>query len=293
VDLVLVVNPQKPGALRAVARAQACVGRAHKLRLYAAEAAVLRARPDYAGELDGLELVEDIRTSDAVVAVGGDGTLLNAVRLLQGSDRLLLGINVGGLGFLTDAAEPKLEASIERLLAGRYRIEPRMLVEARFAPRRGVAVAVAGLNDVVVHAPRARMLELGLRVAGVDLGRTLADGVIVATPSGSTAYSLSAGGPVVSPRIEALVVTPISPHTLSLRPLVVAADEVIEILLERSGATTAELTIDGQQSWEMAPGDRIEVCRAPHDLKLVVTGDRTFYDTLRTKLGWGRGRRGG
>jgi NAD+ kinase len=293
VDLALVVNPDKPGTLRAIARTRACVGARHTLRLHGEEMARLRARRDYAGEADGLAETDDVRSADAVVSLGGDGTLLHAVALLQGSDRPLLGINLGGLGFLTDATEHELETSLERLVGGRFRIDRRMLVEARFEPRRGAGATVVGLNDAVVHAPQARMLELSLRVGGVDLGSTRADGVIVATPSGSTAYSLSAGGPVVSPRIEALVVTPISPHTLSLRPLVVGADEEIEMVLESTAADSAELTIDGQQCWEMAPGDRVTVRRAPHDLQLVVTHDRTFYDTLRTKLGWGQRDRGG
>jgi len=290
VDLVLVVNPDKAGTLRAVARARASVAAPHSLRMHAPEAETLRQRADYGGELEGLTTVDDLRACDAVVALGGDGTLLHAVRLLQGSARLLLGINLGGLGFLTDASEAKLETAFASLLAGRFRIDRRMLVEARLVRHGKALVTVSGLNDAVVHAPRARMLELGLRVGGGDLGSTRCDGIIVATPSGSTAYSLSAGGPVVSPRIDALVVTPISPHTLALRPLVVGADEEIELLLGRGAPSNAELTIDGQQSWDVAPGDRVTVRRAPHDLQLVATHDRTFYDTLRTKLGWGRGR---
>jgi NAD+ kinase len=286
--LALVFNPDKPSTLRVLARIAALArpGR-HELLLWAPALEAVRRRADYAGESSGLRAVEDLREADAVVALGGDGTLLHAVRLLQGAERPLLGVNLGGLEFLTDTPEERAEAAVTSLLEGRHRLEPRMLLEARHVPRRGEPRALAGLNDAIVHGPAARVLDVSLRVGGVELGRTLADGVIVATPSGSTAYSLSAGGPVISPRLRALVVTPISPHTLAMRPLVVAADEEIEIELHRSTGGRAALSVDGQATVELAEGDRIGVRRAARDLQLVVTADRTFYDTLRTKLGWG------
>ena len=295
-DLALVVNTQKPSTLQVLSRLRACLrGGRHRLRLWAPAAPVLRARPDYGGQLDELELVEDVRGSDAVVALGGDGTLLQAVRLLQGAERPLLGINLGSLGFLTDTPEDQAESALESLVAGRYRLDPRMLLEAVREPRRGAPPApMTGLNDVVLRGSGARVLEVSMRVAGVDLGSMLADGVIVATPSGSTAYGLSAGGPVVSPRLRALIMTPISAHTLSMRPLVTSADEEIELALQRTADGRAELTVDGHTRCEVAEGERVCVRRAPRDLQLVVTGERTFYDTLRTKLGWGhRGRSGG
>jgi NAD+ kinase len=255
-------------------------------------AAELRTRDDYCGEIDALPLVEDIGNADAVVALGGDGTLLHAVRLLQGAPRPLLGLNLGSLGFLTDTPESQAEAAVRCLLEGRYTLDARMLLEAHFEPHGGGPHVMTGLNDAVVHGTRARVLDVSIRVAGVELGRTLADGVIVATPSGSTAYNLSAGGPVISPRLRALVLTPISPHTLAMRPLVVGADEEIEIVLHRTAGEGAELTVDGQTSCDLVDGQRILVRRAPRDLALVVTRERTFYDTLRTKLAWGHRVRG-
>jgi NAD+ kinase len=292
VKLALVVNPEKASSLRVVARLAALVrGTQHSLVVWSNAIPLLRARPDYASEVDGLAVVDDVRDSDAVVALGGDGTLLQAVRLLHDAERPLLGINLGSLGFLTDTPEDQAEDAVRRLLAGNYRLDARMRLVARWESQRGERREFMALNDVVVHGPRARMLELSIHIAGADLGRALADGIIVATPSGSTAYNLSAGGPVISPRLRALVITPISPHMLSMRPLVVEADEEIEIQLLRTASEQAELTVDGQACLEMAVGERIFVRRAPRDLELVVTRDRTFYDTLRTKLGWGhRGR---
>lgn len=294
-DLALVLNPDKPGTLGVLSRMRAVlVGRRRdRLRLWAPTADVLRRRADYAGEVDGLDLVEDVRAADAVVACGGDGTLLHAVRLLQDADRPLLGINLGNLGFLTDTPQDQLENALLCLLDGRYRVDARMRLEARLERRDGSASALLGLNDAVVHGHGARVLDVSIGAGGIELGRTLADGIIVATPSGSTAYNLSAGGPVVSPRLYALVVTPISPHTLSMRSLVAGGDEAIEIVLHRTTADRAELTVDGQTTLELAEGDRVVVRRASRDLALVVTRDRNFYDTLRTKLGWGhRGRAG-
>jgi NAD+ kinase len=293
VEIAFVVNSSKSSTLRALARAHAVLGRDHRLVLAGEAAALLRKRADYGGEIDAWPVTSDVGAADALVALGGDGTLLHAVRLLQDADRPLLGVNLGSLGFLTDTPEAELEDALRRLVDGRYQLDRRMLLEARVESGARTAVRTVALNDVVVHGPRARVLEVGVRIGGTPLGRTLADGVIVATPSGSTAYNLSAGGPVVSPRVAALVLTPISAHALSQRPLVVGADEEIEITLLRTASDGAELTIDGQTSRDVAIGDRVIVRRAPRDLALVMTRDRTFYDTLRAKLGWGHRGRGG
>jgi len=290
-NLALVVHPDKPDALRALGRVRACVDATpHRLLLWEISAHALRRRSGDAAELRGLEITSDLAACDAVVSLGGDGTLLRAVRGLGGADRPLLGINLGSLGFLTDVSAEELETALQALLAGRFHLDSRMLLQAR--PESRPAVDLVALNEIVIHGARGRVLEFTTWVAGRELGRTLADGVIVATPSGSTAYSLSAGGPVLSPRVEALVVTPISPHSLTIRPLVVGADETIEIIVQQTVAGSAALTVDGQPSGALAVGERLIVQRAARDLHLVTTHDRYFYDTLRTKLGWGSGRRG-
>jgi len=290
-DLALVVHPDKPGALQAIARARACLdAAAHRLRLWDVSAQALRARAGAGRELEGLGTTHDFSDCDAIVSLGGDGTLLRAVRALHGLERPLLGINLGSLGFLTDVSASELEAALTALVTQRFRLDARMLLQA--TPESRPRSDVHALNEVVVHGARGRVLEFSTRIGGRELGRTLADGVIVATPSGSTAYSLSAGGPVVSPRVHAFVLTPISPHSLTVRPLVVGADEAIEIVVLRTVGGSAALTVDGQPCGELAVGERLVVQRAPRDLQLVVTHDRWFYDTLRTKLGWGTGRRG-
>lgn len=290
-DLAFVVNPKKSSTPQVLARLRRSVPDAgHRLLLWAPAAAELRRRPDCRESLSGYELVEDIHAGEVVLALGGDGTLLAAVRLLGAELRPVLGINLGSLGFLTDTPEEHAEAAVARLLAGRYRLEPRMLLEVEHRGATSGELRASALNDVVLHAPSARVLEVGLRAAGVDLGSTLADGMIVATPSGSTAYSLSAGGPIVSPRLRALIVTPINAHTLSLRPLVVDAGETVEIVLRQSSDASAEISVDGHRCWSLQSGEHIAVRAAPQDLQLVVTQEQGFYRALHGKLGWGRGR---
>ena len=288
-NLSFVVNPHKPSTLRVLERIRSVAPPPHRLLLWSEPVTHLRKRADFQAQLDGYTLCDDPRAGDVVVAVGGDGTLLTAVRALQDTLRPLLGINTGSLGFLTEVPEAHVEQAIERLLRGHYRLDPRMLLEAVFEPQHDKPRQFRGLNEIVLgHGPLARVLEIAVHAAGVDLGSTLSDGVIVATPSGSTAYNLSAGGPIVSPRLRSLIVTPINAHTLSMRPLVVSGDESVEVRLLRAPASRCELTVDGYAGCEVGPGDRVVVRAARHDLQLVVTGDTTFYDTLRTKLAWGR-----
>lgn len=291
-NLAVVVNAQKSSTLRVLERLRACVPTSrHRLLLWDGAAAELRGRSGATETLQGYEWVDDIHAGDVVLALGGDGTLLTAVRLLGDDLRPILGINLGSLGFLTDTPEEHAEEAVSRLLAGQYELDPRMLLEVEHRPSQGDAVRTRALNDVVLHGPSARVLELSLRADGVALGSTLADGMILATPSGSTAYSLSAGGPIVSPRLRAVIVTPISAHTLAFRPLVVSGQEGVEIRLLRVSTVEAQISVDGHPRWPMHPDTTLCVRAAPEDLQLVVTQERSFYHTLRSKLGWGRGRR--
>jgi len=286
VDFSFVVNASKPSALRVLQRIRQLVPRdGHNLRVWRGSAERLRQIPDYHNELDGFEVCDDVASADMVVTLGGDGTLLSAVRLLQDKLRPLLGINSGSLGFLTDTPESDVEHAFDKVLSGSYRLDARMLLEAVHHPHEGKPVRLRGLNDVVLtHGPLARVIEVSMRVAGTDLGSTLADGVIVATPSGSTAYSLSAGGPIVSTDLRALILTPINAHTLTMRPLVVAAEEGIEVQLLRAASSRVEMTLDGGLGCEVRAGEKIVISSAPEDLQMVVTREASFYDTLRTKL---------
>lgn len=290
-DLALVVNPLKRTTGQVLQRIRDSVPRkGHRLLLWEPPARELQARDDCASALDGYELVDDVHAGELVLALGGDGTLLTAVRLLGDDLRPLLGINLGSLGFLTDTPEELVTEAVRRVLAGRFRCDPRMRLRATFQPQESAAMDLCGLNDVVLHGPSARVLEVSVLVAGTDLGSTMADGVIVATPSGSTAHSLSAGGPIVSPQLRALIMTPISAHTLSMRPLVFSADEGLEIRLLRASTPHAEISVDGHACCAMSAGDAIVVRAAERDLQLVRTQDHSFYNTLRTKLGWGHRR---
>lgn len=228
---------------------------------------------------------------DLVVSLGGDGTLLRASRLILGKGIPLLGINLGHLGFLTAAADDELEQALDRVMAGEFEIEPRFTLCARVYDRDGEPVQrYHALNDIVVHkAGQARVARLEIRVgpsgAEEDVGSFSGDGVIVATPTGSTAYNLSAGGPIVVPTMECLTVTPICPFTLAVRPLVVPSSEAVVILaLEHDPSLV--LTVDGQDGRSLAGGEWVRVERGDAPMELVRFPGSTFFGTLRRKLKW-------
>ena len=235
----------------------------------------------------GLPLRSLVARSDAVLVLGGDGTFLAAAREAARADVPILGVNLGGLGFLTETAESDLYAALEQLLAGDVEVEHRMMVEARVGSRRSKKVwTECGLNDVVIHqSDESRMVHLDLRIGRTSIGTLSADGLIVATPTGSTAYSLSAGGPIVRPTVEALLATPICPHSLAFRPLLVGAGEKLRV---RVGADVnrARLTIDGQISRPLQAGDDIEIRRARPRVSMLSLRRESFYEVLREKLAW-------
>jgi len=235
----------------------------------------------------GLPLRSLVSRVDAVLVLGGDGTFLSTARQTARVGVPILGVNMGGLGFLTETAEADLYPALERLLAGEVEIEARMMIEARVRSRKGRGVwSECGLNDAVIHqADESRMVRLDVRIGRTSIGTLAADGLIVATPTGSTAYSLSAGGPIVRPTIEALLATPICPHSLAFRPLLVDAGEKLRIRLGQD-VSRARLTIDGQISRPLAPGDEVEVRRAKSQVQMLSLKRESFYEVLREKLAW-------
>ena len=223
---------------------------------------------------------------DAVVSLGGDGTMLRAARLVDGRNVPVLGINLGRLGFLTCCGPEELETSMRRLAAGDFRAEPRMALEASGAageqPYRRRA-----LNDVVLHkGGYARVVRLEVLANGESVAVFGADGLVISTPTGSTAYNLSCGGPVLVPTVESIILTPISPHTLALRPLVLPPTAEVSVRNLNRGEELL-VTVDGQVGWSLSDDSTLRVRRAERPALFVRFGGSLFFKRLRTKLGWG------
>lgn len=279
--------------------------------------AVLARVGDTAEDL-GLELAFDARTAsgldgpvdalderwgdlDCLLTLGGDGTLLRGAREAGPRGVPVLGCNIGRLGFLTSAPLSELERALERLAAGDYREEERATLavgvdgaadgagsgEEREGGDRDPASEFYALNDAVVHKSGfARLITLRVWVDDEEVGQYSADGIVLATATGSTAYSLSAGGPVLVPDMDAVVATPISPHTLAVRPVVVPADSTLTVEVRPRSEDTI-LTVDGQSGVELGVGDRVEARRSPDPVRLVQFPGQSFFSVLRRKLRWG------
>lgn len=223
---------------------------------------------------------------DLVVALGGDGTLLGVARRLSG-DTPLLGVNLGNLGFLTEVGRTELYPTLVKVLSGDFELEERSLLQVTVFPREGSPQRFQAFNDAVIaKGARSRIVELNLSVDQHPVARYRADGMIISTPTGSTAYNLSAGGPILFPQLPATVLAPICPHTLSLRPMVVPSSACIEVVLETRDEEVF-VTVDGQEGTTLAYHDRVQITRSRSCIHLVKTADRTFYDSLRGKLRWG------
>jgi len=223
---------------------------------------------------------------DLVVVFGGDGTLLSAVRATATMDAPLLGVNLGSLGFLTDVPLSSLFSMLDTISQGKAPVEQRTLMRCELLRGDATPGSYLAFNDVVVNKTAlARLNTYELFVDGAFVTNYRADGMIVATPTGSTAYSLSAGGPVVMPTVNAFVITPVAPHSLTHRPLVVPDTAVVEILL-RSDEEVAYLSMDGQPGLDLRDGDRVRCRRSEHKVSLFRTST-DFFHVLRTKLKWG------
>jgi len=226
---------------------------------------------------------------DLIIVVGGDGTLLNAARSLVEYEVPLLGINLGRLGFLTDIAPSDLQNTLDEILAGDYQEEQRALLHARVVRDHQQISENVAFNDVVVHTGSvARMIEFETYINGQFINVTRSDGLIVATPTGSTAYALSGGGPIVHPSLNALVLVPICPHTMSYRPIVVDADSRVEILVSEDNQTRAQCTCDGQIDLGLQNGDKVVIEKTKRPIRLIHPSDYNYYGILRAKLHWGK-----
>jgi len=228
---------------------------------------------------------------DCLITLGGDGTLLRGARLLNGSNTPILGLNLGRVGFLTSAAPETLDWALDSLVRHAYAIEPRLALQSSITGKGGkggARVEPIVLNDVVVHKGGiARVVRLKVSVDGDEVAQYSADGIIVCTPTGSTAYSMSAGGPIVVPGVDAIVVTAICPHTLAVRPLVLPATAAVTIQPIPPWTEEVLVSFDGQVGTPIQPGERLEVRRAERPVLLIRMGPESFFKRLRRKLHWG------
>lgn len=227
--------------------------------------------------------------ADLVIAIGGDGTMLYASRLARIRGTPILGVNRGRLGFLADITPDEMIASVEQVLAGKYIKDSRLLLKARLSTAAGVEVVEYGLNDVVVQRRGSGgMVDFSTSVAGQYVNTHSGDGLICATPTGSTAYALSCGGPIIEPQLDAVALVPICPHTLTDRPIVIPASREIEIVLLKRDDSRAEITVDGGHIGTLGPGDTLTVAAASQRVTLLHPPGHDFYGILRSKLFWGR-----
>lgn len=224
---------------------------------------------------------------DLVIVVGGDGSLLGAARTLCHSGTLVLGVNRGRLGFLTDISPDELEARVGEVLDGRYEVEERFLLDAELYREGSLVGSGDALNEVVVHPGKAvRMIEFELFIDGQFVYSQRSDGLIIATPTGSTAYSLSGGGPIMHPKLDVVTLVPMFPHTLSSRPIVIDAASEIRIHIGETNQTYPHISCDGQTRAVSKPDDVLVIRRKPQRVQLVHPLGHNFYEVLRSKLGW-------
>ncbi len=239
--------------------------------------------------MDAAELCD---AADLVVAIGGDGTMLYASRLARESGTPILGINRGRLGFLADVTTEEMISSVEQVLRGNYTRDSRMLLEAQLHRGSGEHATAFALNDVVLlRRDTGRMVDFSTKVAGHFVNTHSGDGLIVATPTGSTAYALSCGGPIIEPQLNAVALVPVCPHTLTDRPIVIPADEPIEVVLLERDDTKAEITVDGHSMGEIKPSDQLKISASKQRITLLHPPGYDFYGILRSKLLWGRDNR--
>jgi len=271
--VLLVINTRKDDA-QTVADSVLKVTRSHGIQMVTLDFSN-HARPE---DLDGVDLA---------ISLGGDGTLLSCARMLSHRDVPILAVNMGDIGFITEVSRAELEDALERYLHGGLGVSERLMLSVEVRRQDEPVRSFLGLNEAVVGIKGiSRMLRLKIFMSDAYMGGYRADGVIVATPTGSTAYSMAAGGPILHPEMDAFILTPICPFTLSNRPTVVPATEILRVEVEEPQKVDAVLTMDGQESYPLQPRDCIYIRRAPHKARIVHTDRRSFYEVLRRKLNW-------
>lgn len=236
---------------------------------------------------DFLDLLSLGEQADLAIVIGGDGNMLGAARVLSRFDIAVIGVNRGNLGFLADLDPDDFESDLLSVLQGEFIADPRFLLETEVYRYGQIKSRNAALNEAVLHPGQvAHMIEFEVYIDGNFAFSQRSDGLIIATPTGSTAYSLSGGGPILSPSLEAISLVPMYPHTLSSRPLVVDAKSHIKLIVSPNNSGALEVSCDGQVSLPVSPGDEVRIYRNPAYLKLIHPKNYSYYKTLRKKLGW-------
>lgn len=237
-------------------------------------------------DIHSLTMAEICQQTDLVIVVGGDGTMLSVARALVGSNIPLIGVNKGRLGFLTDLTSESMFEGVSNILAGNYSAEKRMLLQAEVHAKGQAVQSFIALNDVVVGKSNlGRLIELEVHINGAYVNRQRSDGLIVSTPTGTTAYSLSAGGPILDPSLNVMTLVPICPHTLSNRPIGISA--LSEVVISVVGVSECNVHFDGQAALPLNQGDKVLVRSAQESVTLLHPKGHNHYATLREKLGWG------
>ena len=272
----VVIKPHAPGIEIVLAELDEILKKHGIACLLEKSAAEILGRPD------GLSREEIPGRVDLVVVLGGDGTLLSIAHIAARLGTPVLGVNMGKLGFLSETPRCEMAEALKELLPANEGLgSPRMMLEASRGADRWRC-----LNDVVINkGALARMLELTIRIDGREIAAVRADGLIVSTPTGSTAYTLAAGGPIIQPSMPAIILTPICPHSLTFRPMVISSRARIQVGLRDS--EEAFLTVDGQRGKPLSGGDTVNIARASCELKLIRSPRRTYFDVLKEKLSWG------
>ena len=228
------------------------------------------------------------KKGDLIVVVGGDGSLLSAARMAIQVNVPVIGINRGRLGFLTDISPQDIESQLSAVLAGHYTEEQRFLLRTRVHDQNNHFFEGDALNDVVLsRGSETHLIEFDVYINQQFVGHYRADGLIIATPTGSTAYALSAGGPIMHPALNAIVVVPMFSHSLSLRPLVIDGNAQIDLFISQGNENDLQISCDGHESWMVKPGQQVSIEKNTQHLRLLHPLDYHYYDTLRIKLGWG------
>jgi NAD+ kinase len=259
-----------------------------EVRQFFADRQTVIVEAQYPGESDSPSPAE-LLGIDLAVSMGGDGTLLHCAHLVAESGAPILPVNLGTVGFITEVPAEEWQTALEDYLNGALGISTRIMLQ--ISVRRGdqEMATLRGLNDAVLAGSGSKLVHLSMHLAGTATANYHADGLIFATPTGSTAYSMAAGGPIVHPEMEAFVITPICPFTLSNRPVVVPAHEVVEVRIQEQQRTEVTLTVDGGAPLALQAGDRVALSRASVATRIIRSGRRTFYQVLRAKLNWADG----